>query len=223
MKNVAFLWLTEPRPRLEHAQKLLRENIESRGLSPLAYPAGLKLVLLGDVLKWARTQTDDTGFVWCNTDVILTRSPFDVPDLSKVYGFRRREVPGGNYVHGIDMFYIPLRFWDDVLSKDIPPLWIGSSYVDWWIARAAEKHGNYERLCGYIDHPSHPKSSAANNDANPYYQDNFRSYNQWAVRNGLDPIPGPPYLIPRLGHVWGIRHAFQRLLERRSGKPTRQA
>jgi hypothetical protein len=84
--------------------------------------------------------------------------------------------------------------------------------VDWWISRAMQKVGAYENLTGYIDHVTHPQSDAAGSDANPYYQKNFRAYNAWAKRNGLAPIPAPPYLLPKVGHVWGIRDAWGKLL-----------
>lgn len=208
--TVVFVWLTEPSPRLAKAQEELEESVRSFGLTPVRFPAGRKLVLFGDVLAAGRAHATGDAFVWCNSDVILTRNPFEVPDFSRVYGFHRREVPGGHHVHGVDMYRIPLAVWDGLLSRDVPPLYLGASYVDWWISRAMQKAGNYDNLTGYIDHRSHPKSSSAANDRNRYYQANFRAYNAWALRNGLDPIPAPPYLLPRIGHVWGLRDALRK-------------
>jgi hypothetical protein len=108
------------------------------------------------------------------------------------------------------MYRIPLAVWDGLLSRDVPPLYLGASYVDWWISRAMQKAGNYDNLTGYIDHRSHPKSSSAANDRDRYYQANFRAYNAWALRNDLDPVPAPPYLLPRIGHVWGLRDALRK-------------
>lgn len=212
---VTFVWLTDSdNARLHSAQERLDKSIVGLGLTPVRFLAGRRLVLLGDVIDRARRETSARALVWCNSDVELTRDPFDVPDPDRVYGFRRREVPSGRFVHGIDMYYIPLRIWDDYLSKDIPKLHIGASYVDWWISRAMEKAGNYENLTGYIDHRSHAKSSAATQDADPYYQANFRAYNAWALRNGLDPIPAPPYLVRGVGHVWGLRHFLRKVTTR---------
>jgi len=208
--TVVFVWLTEPSPRLAVAQEELEESIRAFGHVPLRYPAGKKLVLFGDVLALGRSRCRDDAFVWCNSDVLLTRDPSDVPDPSRVYGFHRREVPAGHHVRGVDMYRIPVAVWDGILSRDIPPLYLGASYVDWWISRAMQKAGNYDNLTGYIDHRSHPKSSAAANEVNPYYQANFRAYNAWAARHGLDPIPAPPYLLPRVGHVWGVRDALRK-------------
>jgi hypothetical protein len=213
--TVVFLWIENAGPRLAKAQQLLEDSIISHGLTPLRYPAGRDLVLFGDVLCRARTNAEGKAFVWCNSDVILTKNPFDVPDVNRVYGFHRREIPEERFVYGVDMYYLPLAVWDNLLSKDIPDLYLGSSYVDWWISRKMQAVGNYENLTGYIDHPSHPKSSAANNDADPYYQNNFREFNRYAKRNGLDPIPAPPLLIPGVGHAWGLRDAFRKLLKRR--------
>jgi hypothetical protein len=77
-----------------------------------------------------------------------------------------------------------------------------------------EKVGAYENLAGYIDHRSHPRSSASGTDADPHYQSNFHAYNRWAYRNGLQPIPAPPLLIPRVGHVWGFRNLIQKVFAR---------
>ena len=210
---VVFQWIENPRSeRLAGAQARLEESISSYGLTPMRYPAGRDLVPIGDVLAEARRQTKGSAFVWCNSDVLFTKNPFEVPDPQQIYGFYRREVPCGEICGGVDMYYIPVKWWDDYLSKDIPKLYLGASYVDWWISRAMQKVGAYENLVGYIDHVTHPQSEASGSDANPYYQKNFRAYNGWAKRNRLEPIPAPPYLIPGVGHVWGIRDASKKFL-----------
>jgi hypothetical protein len=211
--SVVFLWIENPRSqRLCVAQAQLEESIRYFNLNPLRYPAGPALIPIGDVLAYARRNTCETAFVWCNSDVILTQNPFNVPNSSLVYGFHRREVPSGDMRGGVDMYYIPVKWWDEYLSRDSPRLYLGASYVDWWISRAMQKVGAYENLTGYIDHVTHPQSDAAGSDANPHYQKNFRAYNAWAKRNGLAPIPAPPYLLPKVGHVWGIRDAWGKLL-----------
>lgn len=217
---IIFQWIENPRSaRLASAQSFLKDSIRSFGLETLRYPAGADLVLIGDVLLEARRQTKVSAFVWCNSDVVLTRNPFDVPNPEQVYGFHRREIPSGEIRRGVDMYYIPLKWWDEYLSKDIPKLYLGASYVDWWISRAMQKVGAYDNLVGYIDHETHPQSEAAGSDANPYYQKNFRAYNAWAKRNGLDPIPAPPYLLPGIGHVYGIRDALRKVIDtKRRGK-----
>lgn len=209
--NVVFVWVEGASPRLAKAQVLLEESIHAFGLRPVRYPAGKKLCLFGDVLSCGREGAREGAFVWCNSDVILTKNPFEVPNPGQVYGFRRKEIPGGEIGRGVDMYHIPVAIWDQKLSSDVPDLYVGSSYVDWWISRAMPLYGNYENLVGYIDHPSHQKSEAANNDADSYYQANFKAYNRWAKRHGLEAISAPPYLIPGLGHVWGARDAIKRL------------
>lgn len=203
-----------PSSRLGTAQRRLERSIASFGLRPLPVLGGRRLSLLGPVLAHARRHCRGEGFVWCNSDVVLTRNPYEIPDPNKVYGFFRREVPSGEFISGVDMYYVPVKWWDDYLSKDIPKLFVGASYVDWWISRAMEKAGAYGNLAGYIDHVSHPRSDAATSDASPFYQHNFRAYNAWAKRHGLDPIAAPRYLIPKLGHVWGVRDAVRRLRHR---------
>ena len=208
---VAYVEVSDAKPRLAEAQIRLRDSIERFGLDPFPVRGGARLDLLGDVCRAVRRVATGGAFVWCNSDVVLTRNPFNVPDDGKVYGFHRREVPSGEICHGVDMYYIPVECWDRWLSKDVPDLHIGASYVDWWISRAMQKVGAYENLTGYIDHHSHPQSRAAADDASPYYQRNFRAFNDWARRNGLDTIPAPRFLIPGVGHVWGFRHALRRL------------
>ena len=213
MSLVVFLWIENPRSkRLAVAQAQLEESILSFGLTPLRFPAGTDLIPIGDVLTVARRHATGEAFVWCNSDVVLKQNPFDVPATGQVYGFHRSEVPARQIARGVDMYYISVKWWDEYLSKDIPKLYLGASYVDWWISRAMQKAGAYENLVGYIDHVTHPKSEAAGSDANSYYQKNFRAYNAWAKRNGLEPIPAPPYLLPGIGHVWGVRDALRKIL-----------
>ena len=215
-KLVAYLWVENPRSvRLAAAQRKLRDSVKSFGLDPLEMRAGTKLVLFGSVLKAARSEAGNQAFVWCNSDLIIKRDPFDVPDPENVYGFHRREIPSGEITYGVDMYYIPLKWWDDYLSRDVPELYLGAGYVDWWISRAMQKVGAYENLAGYIDHHTHETSGASGSDKNSYYQRNFRSYNRWAKRNGLDPIPAPPYLVPAVGHVWGVRDLLGKILRQR--------
>lgn len=208
---VTYLHVAQANHRLEVAQKNLFKSIKAHGLQPLPFSAGKKLTIFGDVLTRARAKTRGKAFVWCNSDVILTRNPYDVPNPDQVYGFYRRETPSGEFTRGVDMYYIPTRIWDEIISRDIPPLYLGASYVDRWISRLMEAQGAYQNLEGYIDHPSHPRSGAATSDTNVYYQKNFRAYNAWAQRNNLSPIDAPPYLIPYIGHVWGIRDIFRKL------------
>jgi len=215
MSLVVFLWIENPRSkRLAVAQAQLEKSILSFGLTPLRFPAGPDLIPIGDVMAVARRHTTEEGFVWCNSDVVLKQNPFDVPDTGQVYGFHRSEVPSRQISRGVDMYYISVKWWDEYLSKDIPKLYLGASYVDWWISRAMQNAGAYENLVGYIDHVTHPKSAAAGSEANSYYQKNFRAYNAWAKRNGLSLIPAPPYLIPFIGHVWGIRNIILIILSR---------
>lgn len=212
-QTVCFQYIVNPRSeRLAAAQVRLEESIHFFGLEELRFPAGRGLIPIGDVLAEARRQTKGSAFVWCNSDVVLTRNPFDVPEPEKVYGFHRLEVPSGDICYGVDMYYIPVKWWDEYLAKDIPKLYLGAAYVDWWISRAMQKVGAYENLVGYIDHMTHPQSKSAGSDANPFYQKNFRAYNAWAKRNGLEPIPAPPYLLPGIGHVWGVRDVINKTI-----------
>jgi hypothetical protein len=200
--------------RLAEAQERLEASIRGFGLQAVPFPAGKDLVFFGEVLRAVRAEVGGAAFVWCNSDVVLTRNPFDVPDPGRVYGFHRREVPSGEINRGVDMFYIPTAVWDGVLARDIPRLYAGASFVDWWIPRRMAALGIYGNLEGYIDHVTHPTSAASGSDANRHYQWNFREYNRFAARNALPPIPAAPFLVPRVGHVWGLRDLWRRLISK---------
>ena len=210
---IVYLSIKNGGERLNEAQKRLEETISYFDLNPLPHPAGKRLELMGRLLLEARKRATKKAMVWCNSDVILTRNPFDVPNPDQVYGFYRREIPSGEICSGVDMLYIPLSIWDEVISKDIPKLFLGASYVDWWIPRLMQHLGAYENLTGYIDHVTHPTSLAAGDDTNYYYQANFNAYNKWARRYQLVPIPEPA-VIPYLGHVWGVRDAFKKAMKK---------
>lgn len=210
---IVYLKIDPANERLRRTQAMLEESIAHFSLHPLPYLAGKKLVPIGNLLMKARKVATGKGFVWCNSDLTLTRNPFEVPNPDQVYGFYRREIPSGEICHGVDMLYIPIAVWDTILSQDIPKLFLGASYVDWWIPRLMQYLGAYENLTGYIDHVSHPLSSASAQERNCYYQSNFKAYNRWARRHHLPPIPKPP-VVPFLGHVWGIRDAFQKIKNR---------
>lgn len=214
-QTVTFLRIQNPRSaRLRKAQFELEQSCKNFGLHPRHYAAGPELVPFGDVLRFARSTCDGSAFVWANSDVTLTQNPYHVPDPTKVYGFFRREIPSKEICYGVDMYYIPIKWWDEYLSKDIPKLYIGASYVDRWITVAMENVGHYQGLTGYIDHITHPQSKASGSDTSGYYQKNFREFNRWAKRNNMRQIPAPPYLIPKIGHVWGIRDAWKKLMRK---------
>ncbi len=182
--QITFQWIDPcPNERLKKAQERLRESIVAMGLEPLLFPAGPGMVKFADVLGFARRQSSGVSFVWCNSDVTLTRDPFALEDGRTVRGFHRREVPSGEVCGGVDMYLIPNSFWDEVLSKDLPDLWCGATHVDWWLTRAAVLAGLYTSHFGYIDHVSHPESQASKAGANPLYRHNVAEYNKWARRN----------------------------------------
>jgi hypothetical protein len=142
---VVVQWIENPRStRLAAAQARLEESISSYGLTPLCYPAGRDLVPIGDVLAEARRQTRQSAFAWCNSDVVLTKPSVDVPNSEQVYGFHCREVSSGEICAGVDMYFIPVRCWDEYSFSDIKKLYFGAAYVDWWISRAMQKIGDYE-------------------------------------------------------------------------------
>lgn len=183
---VTFLWIDPcPNKRLREAQSRLLDSLNALGLEAVLFPAGIKLVKFADVLRHAREKSRARSFVWCNSDVILTADPYILDDGITVRGFHRREMPSGGFCGGVDMYLIPNAFWDEVLSRDIPDLWCGATHVDWWLTRAAVLKDCYSSHFGFIDHVSHPESSASKKSNDPYFQHNIRQYNRWACRNGV--------------------------------------
>lgn len=210
-QSVCYVWIQDPSPRLAKAQEELEKSILSFGLHPLRFPGGRSLTMFGEVLLHARKNANSHAMVWCNSDVVLTKNPFDVPDPECTYGFHRIEIPSGEICSGVDMYYIPLSVWDSILSRDIPSLYIGASFVDWWISRKLAARKEYSNLTGYITHVSHEKSGAAADSFSGYYRKNLRGFNSYAKRHGLEPIKVPPLFLPKIGYFWGIRDAIKKI------------
>lgn len=182
--KITFQWIDPCQSaRLKAAQQTLKESVESFGLESDLFHAGPQMVKFADILWQGRRNSTGDAFVWCNSDVILKKNPFKINDLSKVHGFHRTEVPSGEITYGVDMYLIPNRIWDEVLSKDIPDLWCGAATIDWWVSRACQLQGIYENHTGYIDHVTHERSQSSGG-GNYYFRYNVREYNRWARRNG---------------------------------------
>lgn len=214
-KAITFLWLDPcPSPRLRAAQQLLRESALALGLRPEVYAAGPDMVKFGDVLRFARERCGGRSFVWCNSDVVLKRDPFEVDDGERVHGFHRTETPSGEICGGVDMYLVPASFWDGVLSRDLPDLWCGATHVDWWLTNAAAIAGRYRAHEGFIDHPSHEVSGASKGRANRFYRHNFRAYNRWAEKAGATALR-EPISLPFLGRSLSPLTDFWRAARRR--------
>ncbi len=183
-RPVCFQWIDPcPNERLRIAQEKLRESVVAQGLEPLLYPAGPKMVKFTDILRFAREQAKGGSFVWCNSDVTLSRNPYEVEDGSSVHGFHRMELPSGAICGGVDMYLIPCKAWDDFLGVDPPDLWCGATHIDWWLTRAPALRGCYRSHFGYIDHLTHPESQASKG-GNDLYRHNIIAYNRWARSSG---------------------------------------
>jgi len=184
-RKITYAWIKNcGNERLALAQEKLADSIRSHGLEPDLYVVGPELFKFADLLRYARERSECDGFVWCNSDVILRRNPYELRSREKVHGFLRTEIPSGSLTHGVDMYLIPNQVWDSCLSRDVPDLYCGTSFVDWWITRSAQLAGIYEVHAGYIDHVTHPRSAAALSASDRYYLHNQKEYNLWARRNG---------------------------------------
>jgi hypothetical protein len=197
--RITFQWINPcPNERLRLAQQRLLESVRFLGLEASLFPTGPKMIKFGDILRHARRESVGTSFVWCHSDLILTKDPFLLADHGKVVGFHRRELPSGEICQGVDMYLIPNLIWDNYLARDIPDLWCGGTHVDWWLTRAASLIGAYEAHVGFIDHPSHPESGASKRESDPCFRHNVREYNAWALRNGAGALELPARL-PLIG------------------------
>lgn len=212
--RITFQWIEPCRSiRLREAQTVLQRSIENLGLLPDKFLAGPAMVKFPDILHQARLHSVGDAFVWCNSDVILRKDPFEIADRTKVHGFHRTEIPSGKICGGVDMYLIPHRIWDEIISRDIPDLWCGAATVDWWLTRLCQKLGIYADHNGYIDHPSHEVSSASGG-GDRYFSHNLREYNAWARRHNLGTLEDV-IRLPLLG-VWNnsVRDLFLRWKQR---------
>ena len=187
-RQICFQWIEPCRSeRLKVAQAKLIEGVLGLGLKPVLYPGGPEMVKFVDILRFARERAEGGSFVWCNSDVTLSRNPYDVlagdDDGKTVHGFHRREVPSGEICGGVDMYLIPCMAWDEWLGVNPPDLWCGATHIDWWLTREPALRDCYQSHFGYIDHLTHPESPASKGGS-ALYQHNIREYNRWARRSG---------------------------------------
>jgi len=184
-RTVVFQWI-EPceNSRLREAQAELKKSVLAHGLEPVCFPAGPEMVKFRDVLQFARHLCTGKSFVWCNSDVVLKKNPYEVDDGERVHGFHRTEIPSGDICGGVDMYLIPCTIWDQWLGKDAPDLWCGATHVDWWLTNAACLGRCYQSHTGFIDHISHETSGASKRKTNKFYRHNIRQYNKWASKQG---------------------------------------
>lgn len=184
-RQITFQWIDPcPDERLRRSQKRLCESVSSLGLESVLFQSGPELVKFPDILKFAREQCTGSSFVWCNSDVILRRNPYEVDDGERVQGFHRTEIPSGEICAGVDMYLIPCRVWDEWIEDEAPDLWCGATHIDWWLTNAAALRRCYRAHDGYIDHVSHQTTGASKGRQNAHYRHNVRHYNQWARRAG---------------------------------------
>ena len=174
-------------PRLQDATLKLYNSIRSFDINAWLPTYSRKYIQFIDILNEARLTTEHSFFVWCHTDVILTKDPFEGLPEGVNYGFHRIERPSGEVCQGIDMYRIDNDLWDNVLTKDVPDLYLGGTHIDWWLSRACLKYGKYENLTGYIDHPSHERTpTSAGSDERGKH--NIREYEAWADRHGISKV-----------------------------------
>lgn len=92
--------------------------------------------------------------------------------------------PTNRFCDGVDLYAIPIKLWDDYLSKDIPQLYIGATHIDWWITRACEKINVYKghKIPFFLNHLSHDQVHGPNTQSEVSLT-NIKNFNEWADRN----------------------------------------
>lgn len=127
-------------------------------------------------------KTGSQWMFWINSDCQIIKDPRLYLKKEICYGFHRTDIPSGpdgRYCLGVDMYAIPVKIWDDFLSKDIPSMYTGASHIDWWITRACQKYNVYEGIKDDVMlHPLHmPNRSGYHHDYN------IKNYFEWEKRN----------------------------------------
>lgn len=144
-------------------------------------------ITVKDTLEAARANTEHSYFVWSNTDVIWDKDPFEGLEEGQSYGFHRQDIwPNGDRVinYGVDAYRIDNKFYDDIMSKDIPYIWNGCDRTDWYCSRCIQKYGTYTNHVGYITHPYHERypGSAGISELGRHSRTEFE---KWADRHGV--------------------------------------
>lgn len=122
-------------------------------------------------------------FGWINGDCQLLIHPKAIKPEYDVFGLRRIELGTGEKCGGVDGYIIKKSFWEGVLSKDMPKMYVGGTHIDWWITRATQKYGKYHEGF-FLAHVPHPKSETSNGTS-PEGKHNLLEYEKWAERNGV--------------------------------------
>jgi hypothetical protein len=140
--------------------------------------------LFRDVLDHARKASGD-WFGYVNSDCQLLAPPrMMIYETLDVLGMRRVDVGPGTICGGVDGYLIRTAFWDEVLSKDAPDLYVGATHVDWWLSRAAQRFGRYaEMVC--LAHLPHERT-ASSRGVDECGRHNVAAFEAWAKRHGVD-------------------------------------
>ena len=169
--------------RVNYAKALCQSSIKRfYGIELVEIP-GTPRPFFNDMLQKA-SEGDGDYFGWINGDCQLLINPISLIGMqADVFGMRRIELGTGEKCGGVDGYIIKKSFWNDVLSKDQPRMYVGGTHVDWWITRATQKFGKYDEGF-YLAHIPHERT-AASIGTDDYGKNNLDQYNAWADRNGI--------------------------------------
>lgn len=186
MHTLTFSWRNENcEQRIEQSQRQLFTSCLLCNIKPILHVNNNETPKFGNILKDARKFATNGWMAYINSDCILTSNPFNVLQIKKVHGFHRTEIPSQTICAGVDMYIIPTDFWDEVISKDIPDMYVGTTHIDWWLTRVSQKYNFYVSYKGLIIHESH---SSKYTESDEKYKHNIKSFNEWADRNNISKI-----------------------------------
>jgi hypothetical protein len=175
-------------PRINEAMNLCWTSVTRFPGIELIEISGTPRPLYNEMLQISYDKAVKDGskwFGWINGDCQLLRDLSFVNDLDvDVYGLQRLEIGIGEQCTGVDGYIIKCEFWKNILSKDIPQLYVGGTHIDWWITRAAMKFGKYDE--GYLlAHIPHERTETSMGVDELGLQ-NLREYEAWAIRNDIE-------------------------------------
>jgi hypothetical protein len=173
--------------RINEAMHLCRTSVERFQDVELIEISGTPRPLFNEMLQTSYNKAIEEGsdwFGWINGDCQLLRDLKFAQELDvDVYGLQRIEIGIGEQCTGVDGYIIKCEFWKNVLSKDIPQLYVGGTHIDWWISRAAMKFGKYDE--GYLlAHIPHERTETSIG-VDEFGLQNLKEYEAWAIRNDI--------------------------------------
>jgi hypothetical protein len=188
--NIVIAFPQTEDTRINESIFLCRSSINRFSNLSLLEVSGTPRPFLGEMLTLCydkAKQNNQAWFGWINGDCQLLYNPEQLIANNQfdVYGLKRLEMYIGEKCQGVDGYIISCHFWENVLSKDIPKMYVGGTHVDWWLTRATQKYGIYKESY-LLSHLPHDRTLTSLG-VDTFGVNNLTEYNDWAVRNSINP------------------------------------